>query len=67
MCYWVGVLAIWIFGTVLLSYVLGYLLKLILNKLANVVKLLWQFAEYLYHRRDFKEYIKDKERHPKAV
>jgi len=63
---WIGLGVFWLsagIGTLLL---VGYIGKLILDELGRRFKVLWWVVEFAYYRKEFKEWVKDKPRHPKC-
>ena len=64
--HWIGLVVFWLsagIGTLLL---VGYIGKLILDELGKRFKMLWKIVEFAYYYADYKEWIKDKKRHPKC-
>lgn len=62
---WIGRLAVWLCFGFLIFKLIGYVLENLINWMGKRWNNMWAFIEYLYYRKDFKEWIKDKERHPK--
>lgn len=48
-----------IIGSIL---IIGFLVKIIVNKLGRVFTSLWTIIEFIYYRKEFKDWVKDKER-----
>ena len=63
--YWVGLLSVWVgFGYITIK-IIGLILITLINWLGNRFDKMWFFLEFLYYRKDFKEFVKDKQRHPR--
>lgn len=52
-------------GLLLFLLICYYMLRGIISLWGNISFNAWILVEYAYHRKAFKEWIKDKERHPK--
>jgi len=64
--YYIGLVIFWLSATIGTLIGVGFLLKLILDDLGNRFKMMWRVVEYFYYRVDFKEWVRDKKRHPKC-
>jgi len=64
--FWIGIIVFWACCSISVLFVVGFLGKLILDELGKIFKFWWRLVEFWYYRNDFKEFIKDKTRHPKA-
>lgn len=62
---WIGRIAVWLCFGFLAFKLMGYILKNLINWMGGRWNNMWAFIEYLYYRQDFKEWVKDKQRHPK--
>lgn len=60
--YWIGLVIFW----VSVGSLAGILINMLLNELGRRFRTMWIIIEFVYYRRDFKKWIKDKERHPKC-
>lgn len=49
-------------GTVIIFL---FTIIVLFNLLGRKFKTLWIVVEFVYYRKDFKEFVKDKKRHPK--
>ena len=61
----IGKLAVWLCFAFLLIKLIGYIFVSIVNWAGDRWNNLWAFIEYLYYRKEFKDWVKDKERHSK--
>jgi hypothetical protein len=64
--YIVGFSFIWLSAITVGVFVTYYLFKTILDYLGEIFSILWNMLEYVYYRRSFKEWVKNKKRHPRA-
>jgi hypothetical protein len=63
--YWVGLIAIWS-GIVYLTIKITCLILIsLINCMGDKFDKMWFFMEFIYYRKKFKEWVKDKERHPR--
>lgn len=63
--YWTGFIFSWIaaiLGTIAILCILIWVFLQALSILSNRFKNLWIIIEYAYHRKNFKEWVKNKER-----
>lgn len=65
--HYIGMILIWISAILGAMLVFGFIVKLILNELGKHFSILWRMLEYVIYRKEFKEWVKDKERIKKAV
>ena len=63
---WIGLVVFWISATIGSIIAIGFLIRIILDKLGRRFKTLWIIVEFGYYRKSFKEWVKDKKRHPKC-
>ena len=64
--YWIGLIFFWLSATIGSIIAIGFLIRIILDELGRRFKTLWRIVEFAYYRADFKEWVKDKKRHPKC-
>jgi len=64
--YWIGLVVFWLSAIIGSVVAVGYLSKLLLDKLGRQIKTTWIIVEFAYYRKEFKEWVKDKKRHPKC-
>ena len=60
--YWFGFIVFWACVTIGVSIIAGYLYKKLLDELGKRFKSVWILFEFAYYKKDFKEWVKDKER-----
>lgn len=62
--YWIGFVFVW--SSVILSfgYIFFHSCVLIINEAGKKFKILWVMAEFFYYKREFIDWVKDKERLP---
>jgi hypothetical protein len=60
---WLGFAIFWLSVVFLSLIIVGALFKWIMNLLGKYWNNLWVIIEYLIYRKDFKEFVKDKQRH----
>ncbi len=60
---WLGFAIFWLSVVFVSLIIVGALLKWIMNLLGKYWNNLWVIIEYLIYRKDFKEFVKDKQRH----
>ena len=61
---WIGTAVFWVGGITGALALTGYFLILLLNVLSKYYDVMWRMVEYNWHRLEFKEWVKEKERHP---
>lgn len=66
MYFWLGVITFWLCAGIGMTIVLFYLIEKLANLWGRCSKVPWRMLEYIYYQKDFKEFVKNKERHPKA-
>jgi len=59
---YVGFLVIYLSAAAGILITTGFLINLTLNKLGKQFKSLWNIVEFVYHKKEFKEWVKGKER-----
>ena len=64
--YWIGLVVFWLSAIIGSGVVVYFLGEIILNELGRRFKIFWVMIEFIYYKKDFKEWVKDKERHPRA-
>ena len=64
--HWIGLSVFWLSGTIGSVIVVRYLLKELLDYLGKKFKIFWIMVEFAHYRKEFKEWVKDKKRHPKS-
>ena len=64
--YWIGLVVFWLSATIASLITIGFLGKILLDELGRKFKIFWIMVEFAHYRKDFKEWVKDKKRHPKA-
>lgn len=64
--YWIGLSVFWLSSIIGSVIVVGYLFKELLDYLGKKFKILWVMVEFAHYRKEFKEWVKDKTRHPKS-
>lgn len=64
--HWIGLVVFWLSAIIGSVVAIGYLGKLLLNELGRQFKTTWIIVEYAHYRRQFKDWVKDKKRHPKC-
>lgn len=64
--YWTGFSLVWLALVCLLFIVLRWLFINIVNWLGSIFSSMWHFIEFIFYRKDFLVWVKDKERHPKV-
>jgi hypothetical protein len=65
--YWIGWFIFWARAGYLGTSAIGIFIAFTLNKLSEHFKILWVIFEFSYYKKEFLEWVKNKERHPKAV
>ena len=63
--FWIGCTVVWLCFGFLTFKLVGWIVKNLINWLSTKFTMMWKVFEYFYYRKDFNEWIKDKERHPK--
>lgn len=63
--YWTGFSLVWLALSSLLFIVVRWVFIKTMNKLGGIFSSMWHFIEFIFYRKYFKEWVKDKERHPK--
>lgn len=64
--YWIG-LVVFLLSAIIGSVIaIGFLAKILLDELGRRFKTMWIMFEFAYYRKQFKEWVKDKKRHPKC-
>lgn len=64
--YWIGLVVFWLSATIGSVVVIGVLGKILLNELGRRFKTMWIMVEFAHYRKEFKEWVKAKKRHPKC-
>ena len=64
--YWIGLVVFWLSAGIGALIVIGYLGKILLDELGNRFKIFWVMVEFAHYKKEFKKWVKDKKRHPKA-
>lgn len=62
---WIGRLAVWLCFGYLIFEIIGYVLEKSIDWIGRRFDSAWIIVEYMHYRKDFKEWVKDKKRHPK--
>ena len=62
---WIGRIAVCLCFGFLAFKLIGYILESLINWMGKRWNNMWAFIEYLYYRKDFKEWVKNKQRHSK--
>ncbi len=60
--HWFGFITFWITIVVTALWVISKAWELSLNYLSSIFGSLWTILEFVYHRKNFLEWVKDKER-----
>lgn len=63
---WFGFVMFWLYAFIGCVLVLSVIYEKGLNFWGKISKTPWRMLEYFYYREPFKEWVKDKQRHPKA-
>jgi len=63
---WIGLIVFWLSAIIGSILTIGYLGKLLLDELGHRFKTMWIMVEFAHYRKEFKEWVKDKKRHPKC-
>ena len=64
--YWIG-LVVFYFSAIIGSLVtIGFLGKILLDELGRRYKIFWVMVEFTHYKKEFKQWVTDKKRHPKA-
>ncbi len=63
---WIGFIVMIVLSVFLAFFLLYQLYVFVLNSLGKRFKEMWSIIEFMYYRKEFKEWVKNKERHPKA-
>lgn len=58
--YWIGLSVFWLSATIGSVIIVSYLLKELLNYLGKKFKILWVMVEFVYYKKDFIEWVKDR-------
>ena len=53
-------------GFAVMLFIFFWLLSKLWNLIANHIDVLWMVVEFGYHKAEFKEFMQNKERHPKV-
>jgi uncharacterized protein involved in cysteine biosynthesis len=61
--HWIGFAVVWLSVLIGLLYIVGWLFEQIGNAIGRKYKALWIIFEFQFYKKDFKEWVKDKERH----
>lgn len=61
--YFIGFSFFWISSLIAFVYVTYYFIKLTGDAIGRKYKFLWIIVEFQFYKKDFKEWVKDKERH----
>lgn len=61
--HWIGFAVVWLSVIICTIIVLWTLFKIIMDELGRNFKSLWIFVEFAVYRKDFKEWVKNKQRH----
>ena len=64
--YWIGFLMFWAACIVTYIYICYYLFTFTLELLGKKFRIIWVFVEFVHYRTQFKKWVKNKKRHPKA-
>ena len=60
---WIGFFSFWAYLLIFSVIISKWLIENFFNYWAKISKFPWRMFEYIYYRKEFKEWIKDKERH----
>ncbi len=63
--HWIGFAFVWISVVVASLVTLTFLYETILNWIGRRFKSVWGIVEFQIYKKDFKEWVKDKQRHKK--
>lgn len=58
----IGKIVIWLSAGYIIFKLLSSILISVINWLGEKGIFLWKFVEFIYYRKEFKEWVKDKER-----
>lgn len=65
--YWIGFVVLWCCVFYGIVNILWFMLTTLMDELGKKFKILWVMFEFTYYKEEFKEWVKDKKRHPNAV
>lgn len=60
---WIGFAFFWLSFFVIACFVLALFYEFVMNWLGSKFKSLWVIIEFQFYKKEFKEWVKDKERH----
>jgi hypothetical protein len=63
--YWIGLVIFWLSAIIGSVIAIGFLAKILLDELGRRFKTMWLMVEFAHYRKEFKEWVKAKKRHPK--
>lgn len=64
-CYCIGATILFLCAGFATTKVIVWLFASLVNELSKNLKVMWVMLEFAYYRKEFKEWVKDKERHIK--
>ena len=64
--YWIRLVVFWLSAITGSLVAVGFLGKLLLDELGRRYKIFWVMVEFAHYKKEFKQWVKDKKRHPKA-
>ena len=63
--YWCGLMFSVVSSFAIFGLAIAWVYEKTVNKLADVFKNMWVMLEYQFYKKEFKEWVKNKPRHPK--
>jgi hypothetical protein len=64
--HWIGLIVFWLSATIGSALLIFYLFRKLIDYLSKEFKILWVMFEFVYYKKEFIEWVKDKKRHPKS-
>lgn len=64
--YWLGAVCFWMIASSSILLVLAFAGRLIEKKARRQFRTYWFLWEFMWYRKKFKEWVKDKKRHPQV-
>ena len=61
--HWIGFAIVWLSVFTAGFFTLAFFCELIINWIVRRFKLVWGIVEFQFYKKDFKEWVKDKQRH----
>lgn len=61
----VGKIVVWTSTIIVTLLLIGFAIKFIINTIGRFFKSSWLFIEFLIYKKDYLQWVKDKERHAK--